>query len=334
MTPTSVSKDDSSALMGDENPLQNTPPAPELSPAQVEFWNYLEQFNRLPEKPSADAIVVYHTSGIAPEFQYLEVTKTSVLGDIKGLTEHRERFVKRYTWVQPLMDKYSIVVPISRERFSGSAKEISEKYDKLMLVSRECKATPVNEKTFVTNYLEGLLVVDFIYACGTPKDKQDGMNVIDGVFRANALLDPFRENLEVRFIAPATRDIGWAAIADYPELIWGITPSLISTGFFHYNPADKVNFSKWMLRTKAIRGIEDANEQKTYRGTIHNEQVRVGLLSYSIYSAHSHELGRPADDPWLVVIKILFKRLYPEDHTDQFQRYLTLLDAAYPKINP
>ena len=333
MTPIFVSNDNLSAQIDVKNHSQATAPAIKLSPAQVEFWNYLEQFNRLPENPSKEMIAVYNTKGIAPEFQYLEVSKTSVLGDIKGLTEHRERFVKRYKWVQPLLDKYSIEVPISAERFSGAAKEIGGKYDELMLVSRKCKATPENEKTFVTNYLEGLLVVDFIYACGTPTDKQEGMKVIDGVYRANLLLDPFRKDLEVSFIAPASRDIGWAAIADYPELIWGNTLGFISTGFFHYNPADNVNFKKWILRTKAIRGMQHADTQDTQRGIIHNEQVRIGLISYSIYSAHSHELGRPANDPWLVVIEILFKRLYPTDHAIRYQQYLTLLNAAYPKIS-
>ena len=319
---------------GVENPPQVTSLAPKLSPAQVEFWDYLEQFNRLPENPTEEMIAVYNTKGIAPEFRYLTTSKNSVLGDIQGLTAHRELFPKRYPWVQPLLDKYEIEIPISGERFSGTAEEIGKKYDKLMLVSRKCKATPENEKTFVTNYLEGLLVVDFIYACGTPKDKEDGMKVIDGVYRANLLLDPFRKDLEVSFIAPASRDIGWAAIADYPELIWGNTLGFISTGFFHYNPADNINIKKWILRTKAIRGMQHADIQDTQRGIIHNEQVRIGLISYSIYSAHLHELGRPADDPWLVVIEILFKRLYLKDHGDQYQRYLTLLNAAYPKINP
>ena len=226
---------------GVENPPQVTSLAPKLSPAQVEFWDYLEQFNRLPENPTEEMIAVYNTKGIAPEFRYLTTSKNSVLGDIQGLTAHRELFPKRYPWVQPLLDKYEIEIPISGERFSGTAEEIGKKYDKLMLVSRKCKATPENEKTFVTNYLEGLLVVDFIYACGTPKDKEDGMKVIDGVYRANLLLDPFRKDLEVSFIAPASRDIGWAAIADYPELIWGNTLGFISTGFFHYNPADNIN---------------------------------------------------------------------------------------------
>lgn len=329
-----VSKNISAISSEVQNPALATPSAPKITAAQVEFWNYLEQFNRLPENHTEEMIAVYNARGIAPEFHYMEASKTSVLGDIPGLTAHRELFPKRYPWVQPLLDRYEIEIPISSERFSGTAEEIGKKYDKLMLVSRKCKATPENEKTFVTNYLEGLLVVDFIYACGTPKDKEDGMKVIDGVYRANLLLDPFRKDLEASFIAPASRDIGWAAIADYPELIWGNTLGFISTGFFHYNPADNINIKKWILRTKAIRGMQHADIQDTQRGIIHNEQVRIGLISYSIYSAHSHELGRPADDPWLVVIEILFKRLYPKDHDDQYQQYLTLLNAAYPKINP
>jgi hypothetical protein len=308
------------------------PPKVVLTPAQVEFWSYLEQFNRLPENPTEDMVAVYNTKGIAPEFHYLKASKTSVLGNIKGLTAHRKLFVKRYPWVQPLLDHYAIEVPISTERFSGTAEEIGEKYEKLMMISRKCEDTPANEKIFVTNYLEGLLVVDFIYTSGSTTDKQQAMDVIDGVFTANTLLDPFRKKLEASFMTPASRDIGWAAIADYPELIKANTPATISQGFFSYSPADKVNFGKWMLHINSVRKADNKNLNKICRSLIHNEQVNIGLFSYSIYSAHSHELGRPAEAPWLIVIQILFKRLYPKDHSARYKQYLSKLDAAYPKI--
>lgn len=304
-----------------------------LTTAQEEFWAYLEQFNKLPENPTEEMIAITKTKGIAPEFKYLKTSKTSVLGDIKGLTAHREQFIKRYPWVQSLLNQYSIEIPISAERFSGTTQEIGEKYEKLMMVNRECKATPENEKSYVSNYLEGLLVVDFVYACGTQKDKRESMDIIDGVFKANELLDPFRRKLEPGLIAPASRDIGWAIIVDYPGTMFTGRASTIARGFFEYSPADKINFSKWMLNIKNIPEADKSNIQKINRGIIHNEQVKIGLLSYSIYSAHSHELGRPADSPWQIVIKILFKRLYPKDHVTRYNQYLTLLDAAYPQNN-
>ncbi len=318
-------------LLSDRKSMVASEPVVVLTPAQKEFWDYLEQFNRLPENPTEEMIAVYNAKGIPPEFRYLKTSKTSVLGDISGLIQHRDRFIKRYSWVQPLLDQYTIEIPISSLRFSGTAEEIGEKYEKLMMVNRECKATPENEKSYVTNYLEGLLVVDFVYACGTQKDKRESMDIIDGVFKANELLDPFRRKLEGVFIAPASRDIGWPIIVDYPGTMFTGRATTIASGFFEYSPADKINFGKWMLNNNSIPEADKSNIQKIKRGIIHNEQVKIGLIGYSIYSAHSHELGRPEDAPWLIVIKILFKRLYPEDHAVRYSEYLTLLDAAYPK---
>lgn len=117
-------------LLGDQNSSKSnaltnkrTPQIP-YTPAQKEFWNYLEQFNRLPDNPSKEMIAVFNAKGIPPKFRYFKASKTSVLGDIKGLTAHRKRLVKRYPWVKPLLDQYSIEVPISTLRFSGNAEDI------------------------------------------------------------------------------------------------------------------------------------------------------------------------------------------------------------------
>ncbi len=311
---------------------QEIPEAPKLTPAQVEFWEYLEPFNRLPENPTDEAIAVYNTKGIAPEFRYLKESKTSVLGDIKGLTDHRELFVKRYPWVGSILDEYSIDIPISTERFSGTAEEIGKKYEEFMNTSAKLGANATNEKIFVTNFLEGLLVVDYLYARGTTDDKDHGLKVIDGVFHANGVIHPFHKTLERKLLTPASMDIGWPIIADYPERLWALTPNRIWRGFFYYGSAGKVNFNKWMLKTDGIREMQNPNRQELYRGLIHNEQVRVGLLSYSIYTMHLNEVVRPSDGSGLIVIKILFKRLYPKDHDKKYRQYLALLDAAYPII--
>lgn len=312
-------------------PLPGRPSANQLNPAQIEFWNYIEQFNHLPENPSETAIAIFNAKGIPPVFHYLETAKTSVLGNIAGLTAYRAVFLTRYPWVQPILDRYSIQLPISAERFSGTAKEIGKKYDDLAMVSYQSKKTAENEKIFVTNYLEGLLTVDYLYACGTLKDKEEAMKVVEGVFQLNSIIDPFHNTLEKGLLTPASRDIGWAAVADFPELIWGQTTGDIRSGFSEFGLAEKVNFGKWLLRTKGIQEMEDVNQQRAERLMIHNEQVKAGLLSYSIYSAHCQEVVRPPDEPGLTVVGILFKRLFPKDHVAQYQRYLTLLNAAYPK---
>ncbi len=304
---------------------------PVVTPAQKKFWEYLESFNRLPEEPTEEAISVYNAKGIAPDFSYLETSKSSVLGDLAGLAVHRDLFPQRYPWVRQLLDDYSIKIPISAGRFAGSSGEIGQHYTKLIRGSHRCEETRANEKALVVNFLEGLLVVDYLYACGTPEDKREAIKVIDGVFQVNYISHPFRKALGEKLLSPASRDIGWPAIAGYPELIWGLTPILIRGGFSENNHFDKVNFSKWLLRTKGIREMENEQEQESERNMIHNEQVRAGLLSYSIYTAHCHDAVRPRDVPGLVVIEILFKRLFPKDHAAQYRQYLTLLNAAYPK---
>jgi hypothetical protein len=212
--------------------VKQSPQASELTPAQVEFWNYLEQFNRLPEEPTEEAIVVFNAKGIAPDFCHLETSKSSVLGNLPGLAAHRDIFPQRYPWVRQLLDDYSIKIPISVGRFSGNAGEIGQHYTKLMRAYHRCEETRANEKALVVNFLEGLLVVDYLYACGTPEDKREAMKVIDGVFQVNYISHPFRKALGEKLLSPASRDIGWPAIADYPELIWGLTPILIRGGFF------------------------------------------------------------------------------------------------------
>lgn len=314
---------------------QAAEPKAALTPAQVEFWNYLEQFNRLPDNPTEQMVAVYNTKGIPPEFHTIKESDTSAIGDIEGLTTHRELFPKRYPWVQPLLDQYEIEIPISAERFSGSAHAdahvIAKSYERLMSVSHKCDDTPENEKIFVTNYLEGLLVVDFIYSSGSATDKQQSQRIIDGIFRVNLVWHPFRSKLEASLIKPATKQIGWAVYGDYPEFMEGMGPAVIFGGFLRENHADKVNFLKWMMTTKGIPKVETEYHQKIHQDLIHNELVNAGLLSYSIYKLHTYERVRPKDSPGMVVIKILFKRLFPKDHAAEYQRYLSLLDAAYPK---
>ena len=277
-------------------------------------------------------VAVYNTKGIAPAFHAIKESDTSVIGDIEGLTAHRELFPKRYPWVQPLLDQYDIEIPISDERFSVDVQVIDTNYKILMSVSQKCEDTPENEKIFVTNYLEGLLVVDFVYACGTANDKRESMEIIDGVFEANMILHPFRKSLEKKFMAPASREIGWAVIADLPELTERMTRILVKNGFSEISPADRVSLRIWMLNTKALRQTENERDKELHQGMNHNDYVRVGLLDYAIFKLHTYEVVRPHDNPELVVIKILFKRLFPKDHAAQYQRYLTLLNNAYPKI--
>ncbi len=278
-------------------------------------------------------MAVYNTKGIAPAFHAIKESDTSVIGDIEGLTAHRELFPKRYPWVQPLLDQYDIEIPISDERFSVDVQVIDTNYKILMSVSQKCEDTPENEKIFVTNYLEGLLVVDFIYSSGSATDKQKSQRIIDGVFDVNLVRHPFRSKLEASLIRPATKQIGWAVYGDFPQFMDGLGPAVIFGGFSKNNHADRVDFYKWMMSTKGIPKVETEYHQKIHQDLIHNELVNAGLLSYSIYKLHTYKAVRPENSPGLVVIKILFKRLFPKDHAAEYQRYLSLLDAAYPKTD-
>lgn len=312
---------------------QSAAPEDTLTPAQIEFWKYLEKFNRLPDNPTEEMVAVYNTKGIPQKFHTIKESENSVIGDIQGLTAHREIFPKRYPWVQTLLDRYEIEIPISAERYSGNMREIGRGYEILMSACRKFKDKPEDEKAFVTNYLEGLLVVDFIHACGSSTDKQKSRDLIDGVFRVNPMIHPFKSKLDADLITPATKQIGWAIYGNFPEFMDGMGPAVIFGGYSRENHVDRVDFLKWMMTTKGIPKMETEYHQKIHQGLIHNELVNAGLLSYSIYKLHSHEEVRPKDSPGLVVIEILFKRLFPRDHAAEYQRYLSLLDAAYPKTN-
>lgn len=303
-----------------------------MNDAQREFWDYLEQFNTLPENPSEHAVGIFNAKGVAPTFEYLPPSPNSVFGDVDGLREHRELFVDRYPWAKKLINQYDLEIPISEKRFARSAKGIEYQYNKLMRTLGGCEANDETKRQFVLNFLEGLLVVDYVYARGTSEDREVADDVWRGVFVVNYMIHPFEKELAEDLIIPATRDIGWATISAYPEKMWGLTPSMLTRGFRLYAPVERVKVAKWLLFTDGIPQKANDLESSVHWGLMHNWRMEAGLSEYSIYAAHCTEAVRPADKPWGQVVKNVFRITYGKDFNSEYSKYKRLLDAAYPKI--
>lgn len=207
-----------------------------MNTAQKEFWDYLNQFNRLPENASEEAVAIYSAKGTAPSFEYLSPSLFSVLGDIEGLKKHRDLFALRYPWVKSLTVEYGLEIAVSEKRFSGTAKEIGNKYSSLVKKFRGWDNKEYTEAEYVSSVLEGLLVVDYVYARGTESDRDSADDIWRGVFTAFYMSHSFEKELAHKLIIPATRDIGWATIAAYPEKMWGQTPSMLLSGFRLHAP--------------------------------------------------------------------------------------------------
>ncbi len=300
-----------------------------MNNAQREFWKYLERFNRLPENASEEALAIYNTKGIAPSFQYLTPSLDSVLGNIELLKQHRKIFGERYPWVNTLIKEYDLEVPISEERFSGTAKQIGKNYETLMTKFIGFKLGDLKEREFVANLLEGLLVVDFVYAKGNENDRDSADDIWRGVFKFN-LGNPFSVALSDKLIIPATKQIGWATIATTPKKMWGLTTAMLSGGFHSHAPVERIQLSKWILLTDGIPGKASSPEKNLDWGLMHNCHMQAGLKEYSIYVAHCIEGVRPAEKPWGQVISNIFRITYGKESKKEYTQYKQLLDAAYP----
>lgn len=310
-----------------------SPPSREgMTPEQIKFWDYLASFNRLPDNPSEEAVAIYHAKGIAPHFNYLEPSKRSVLGDLDGLKKHRELFPTRYPWVATLLRAYALEIPISAERFKGTAKEIGNNYKDLMETHMGCKASDETEKQFVAHVLEGLLVVDYVYARGSAEDRSVAHEIWQGVVTTNGITHPFDESLGESLIIPATYDIAWAAIADTPGKMWGVATSNILSGFRHRAPLKRTEFAKWVLLNAEIPGRAEKPEDDVFWGLLHNWRMQAGLRQYSIYALHRGKYARPQDSSWGAVIQSVFRIHFGTQHKVEYAKYRQLLDAAYPKI--
>ncbi len=308
-----------------------------ITPAQQAFWDYIETFNRLPDNPTEVQKEIFETRGEAPQFKVISTSPKSVFNDVEGMKAHRKLFPKRYPWVKRLLEKEKITLEVNASIYQGTAKEISDKHHQLVSWAQGNYFQPEGERSvFTKRWLESLLVIDYIFACGSEQDRIDGFGLLTESFKAavsggeaTGRKEHGRE-LEI----PATFDIGIAIANQFPENMRGYVPEILinalarvtsSTG----HTASYIECLKWSLRVEVLKKLEsDLNFNRVMVG---NRCAENQMFHYIIYWYHLHEEVRPFEGSSAVAVKNLFNRIYgkvegPKEH----KKYMALLDAAYP----
>jgi hypothetical protein len=309
-----------------------------ITPEQQAFWDYIEIFNRLPDNPTEVQQEIFATRGEAPKFKVISISPKSVLTDVEGMKAHRERFAQRYPWVKRLLKKEQINLEVNASIYQGTAKEISDKHRQMVDESYGNYFQPEGTRSaFTKRWLESLLVVDYIFACGSEQDRIDGFSLLTQAFAALAPRGDeatgrkeYCKELEI----PAIFDIGIAITNQFPENMRGYVPEILinalarvtsSTG----HTASYIECLKWSLRVEALKKLE--SDMDFHRVMVGNRCVENQMFHYTIYWYHLHEEVRPFEGSSAVAIKNLFSRLYgKEEGPKEHKKYMALLDAAYP----
>ena len=318
--------------------LPTRPPKNLITPAQQAFWDYIETFNRLPDNPTEVQKEIFATRGEAPKFKVISISPKSVFNDVEGMKAHRERFAQRYPWVKRLLEKEQITLEVNASIYQGTAKEISDKHRQMVGESSGNYFQPRgNRSLFTKRWLESLLVVDYIFACGSEQDRIDGFYLLTQTFTALAPRGDeatgrkeYCKELEI----PAIFEIGISIANQFPENMRGYVPEILinalarvtsSTG----HTASYIECLKWSLRVEALKKLE--SDMTFHRIMVGNHCAENQMFHYIIYWYHLSEEVRPLEGASDVAIKNLFNRIYgKEEGTKEHKKYMALLDAAYP----
>ena len=253
-----------------------------------------------------------------------------------GIKGHRERFAQRYPWVKKLMETENITLDVDESVFRGSAQEVLSKHcDKVDSPSGNYFQTGRDRRLFTKRWLESLLAVDFIFACGSAQDRKDAMALLEQTMtQAEDSGDtPERAQRGAELEIPAVFEIAMPIANEFPddvpENLIRFMPHLI-TG--KENAAAYLDCLKWCLRVKAFSkwaALMDLNQLE-----VSNRLVDHGLLHEAIYWHHLQEKVRPDPGAGDLAVKALFKRIYGDKAwAAEHKKYLALLDAAYPPAN-
>ncbi len=322
------------------NPAKTNPelparPAKEIiTPAQVAFWDYIEAFHRLPDNPTDVQRAIFATRGDVKPFHFISTSPTSVFADVAGMKAHRECFAQRYPWVRNLLEREHITLEVDEAVFSGSAGEILKKHGrKVDVYEGNFYQTYGNRALFTKRWLESLLSVDYIFACGSAQDRSDGLLLLDQTMseaQGPGQDTPERAKRGAELEIPAVQQIAIPLANEFaqqvPESLVNFLPYLISSA---EHPGPFIDCLKWALRVKAF-GKWD-NIMRLNQIQVGNHCVRHGLLHQAIYWYHLQENPRPNPGSAGLAIKALFHKINgPQQGPKEHQKYLALLDAAYP----
>ncbi len=345
---TSCKKKPLPAPQGDESAATQPKPAktnPELparpvknaiTPAQSAFWDYIEAFHRLPDHPTDLQRRIFATRGVAPSFQFITTSPKSVFADVAGMKAHRERFAQRYPWVKRLLESEHITLEVDADVFRGNVREIFDKHFKKISGGSGSYLRPEpDRREFTKRWLESLLVIDFIFACGSAQDRIDGLILLSQTFSqaADSGLDSaVRKARGAELEIPAAFDIAMAIANEFPdrapENLLNFLPLLLSsTG----DPAAFIECLKWALRVQPFSRWHNLMQLNNIQ--VGNHCVRNGLLHYTIYWYHLHVNVRPDAGSSATAIEALFEKIYgKQEGQKEHKKYLALLDAAYPSL--
>ncbi len=292
------------------NPQLPARPAGDLiTTAQQAFWNYLETFHRLPDNPTDVQRRIFETGGEVTRFEFLSTSPVSLFADVAGMKAHRARFAQRYPWVARLLEKDKTTLEVDETVFQGSAKEILEKHDRKVAWARgNYYQTRGDRALFTKRWLESLLAVDYIFACGSPQDRIDGLFLLGQTTRAAASPGqdtPERAQRGAELEIPAVQQIAMPLANEFarhvPESLVNFLPSLISSAEI---PDAYIDCLKWTLRVKPFAQWD--NLMRLNQIEVGNHCVRNGLLHYTIYWYHLRENRRPDPGSAGLAIKALF----------------------------
>ena len=291
-------------------------------------------FNRLPDNPTEDQREILETRGEAPSFKFISTSSKSVFSNVEGMKAHRKLFAERYPWVKNLLEKEQITLEVDEAIFQGTTKEIIDKhFDKVACTHGDYFQPKGNRTVFTKRWLESLLVIDYIFACGSEQDRIDGFHFLaqtitaaaDAADKATGRVERCRE-LEI----PAAFDIVIAIANQFPdqvpEQLINFLPGLTSSSG---HIASYIECLKWSLRVESFKKWKDL--MTFHEIQVGNLCVRNGMFHYPIYWYHLHENVRPTPGSTAVAVKALFTRIYgKQEGMKEHKKYLILLDAAYP----
>ena len=317
--------------------LPARPNTDDITPEQKAFWDYIEIFNRLPDNPTEVQKEIFATRGEAPQFKVISTSPKSVFNDVEGMKAHRERFAQRYPWVKRLLEKEQITLEVNSSIYQGTTKEISDKHHQLVSWAQGNYFQPEGKRSvFTKRWLESLLVIDYIFACGSEQDRIDGFGLLTETFKAAVSgseatgRKEYGRELEI----PAAFDIGIAIANQFPENMRGYVPEILinalarvtsSTG----HAASYIECLKWSLRVEALKKLE--SDMNFHRVMVGNRCAENQMFHYIIYWYHLHKEVRPFEGSSAIAVKNLFNRIYGKvEGTKEHKKYMALLDAAYP----
>lgn len=314
------------------NPELPARPAPEIqTPAQKAFWDYIETFNRLPDKPTEVQRQMLATKGEVKAFKFISTSPQSVFADVAGIKAHRERFEQRYLWVRSLLDKEHITLEVDEVLFSGTAAEIVKKHFEKVGDFRGNYYQPKGDRAlYAQHWLESLLAVDYIVACGTKQDRVDAFQLLDQMLCAVAVSATDRAaratELEVPVITDIIMPIANALPEHCPERVVSFLGLLLRST---ESPALYVDCMKWSLRVKEFAKWPELT--RLHRVFAGNHYVNQCLPHYTVFWYHLHDGARPDKGSSEMAVQALFTVLYgKQEGPKEHKKYLDLLNAAYP----